>query len=171
MKKVRYLAGVVGLAPAVVAAVPATAQAATAGVAGKTVRVPNSVPLAGTCTADLKWSVKSVDPMGRTIQKLWFWSRDLNAKMCVGTVEDSTAVYGATSNHQVRLRIYASNGGGFVRKLNHVYGATETGNHLLADIGVHSSWTASKIEVCAAWVKNSNSDSVTIGPVCKVATS
>jgi hypothetical protein len=170
MKKVRFLAGVVGLAPAVVAAVPATAQAATAGVAGKTVRMHSAVLRSG-CTADHEWSVKSIDPMGRTNQKLWFWTRDLGAKMCVGTVEDSTAVYGATSNHQLRLRIYASDGGGFVRKLNHVYGATETGNHLLADIGVHSSWTATKIEVCAAWVKNSDSDSVTIGPVCKIATS
>lgn len=177
MKKVRYIVGAVGLAPAALAAVaPATAQAAataTATATGKTVSVQHSSSLNTDCTGTVYHSAKSYSRNGRVNQKLWFWTRDLDPRICVGTVADSTAVYGGATGHQFRLRIYTSTGTGWVRDWNKIYGATieHSPDHLLATVGVHTSWPGDKVQVCGAWVINNNQNSVTLGPVCRIVTS
>jgi hypothetical protein len=192
MKKVKYVAGAIGLAPMVLAAAaPGTAHAAvtaTGTATGKTVSVQpsryipyssaltsslTSPPYAGTdCTGTVYHSAKSYSRNGRVNQKLWFWTRDLDPRICVGTVEDSTHVYGGATGHQFRLRIYTSTGTGWVRDVNKVYGATiVNGSYLKATVGVHTSWPGDKLQVCGAWVINNRSTSVTLGPVCRIVTS
>jgi len=176
MKKVRYVAGAVGLVPFALAAGAAgttgTAQAAvtaTGTATGKTVSVQVS-PLNTGCAGNTYWSAKLYSANGGVLHKLWFWTRDDAPRVCVGTVEDSTTVYGGTTNHQFRLRIYASHGTGFIREWNKVYPAAIENGYLLATVGVHSSWPGTKVQVCGAWVRNNNSNSVTLAPACRIVT-
>jgi hypothetical protein len=177
MKKVRYIAGAAFFAPVALAvATPATAQATqttqaaattTSTATGKTVSVQRSTAqhtavLSTGCVAGKEWTATGNG------HEMRFWTTDNNPRICVGTVEDSTARYGSASNHQFRLRIYASTGIGWITELNKIYAAAKHPGFLQAIVGVHTSWPGNRIQVCGAWVTNNNPNEVTLGPDCRI---
>jgi len=174
MKKVRCVAGAVGLVPFALAVGAAgatgTAQAAVTATGATTGKTVQMIPLSTGCAGNTYWSAKLYSASGGVLHKLWFWTRDDAPRVCVGTVEDSTTVYGDATNHQFRLRIYASQGTGFIREWNKVYPAALENGYLLATVGVHSSWPGTRVEVCGAWVQNNKSTSVTLAPACRIVT-
>ncbi len=153
MKRVRYLAGVVGLAPITLAvATPGVAHAAAGTATGNTKSVAlhhirgvtaamlnaasiGSVPGSGGSTG-----VSSASPgaatagngcVGRHYSRvadshsLQTWWAIYGDKLCFGTVKEWTAAFGGTKHHQVRLRVWSESTKGNTRKaFSSIYPAT-----------------------------------------------
>lgn len=170
MKRVRYLAGAVGLAPLAFAA----AAAPTAPTAP---RVP-SAPVAENGNAktvslhhvarraDCVGHIKVVSPSSNapSFERL-FYTREPNRKWCIGTVFFFESGI-ASAGHDMRTRIYAPPGH---RVYQHYNGGTISTLHdgISFTNKVRKSFgPAAHVQVCVAMVEAAHKSHVSKGPIC-----
>jgi hypothetical protein len=164
MKRVRTLAGAIGLAPlAIGAAVAPAAPKAAAAPAGagnsKTVALSHRA-CAGSVYAGT----------GNTNSRMHFWyTGEGNGLTCIGTVVYSEWVTGLASQ-QMRLRIWVSGGAldysGFFNGRHITISGDPTGGNVFSH-AVRLDYGAGNVEVCVAQVSRADHDKLTAGPLCR----
>jgi hypothetical protein len=165
MKRVRTLAGAVGLAPlaigaAVAPAAPRAAAAPAAGGNAKTVSLSHAA-----CSGSVYAATTNTDDQSR--MHLWYKGEG-NGLTCIGTV-----AYSEWSNsragEQMRIRIRVPPGGnvdysGFFN--GRIASIPGLGRGDVFSHGVHLDYGAGNVQVCTAQVPASDHNVVTKGPIC-----
>lgn len=196
MKRARYLAGAVGLAPmAFATATAGTAHAAAEASAGHTKSVPlhhirgnaprapmldaftvGSSPVVG-ASSPVSPDGKGNGCVGRHYSRVagdqhvlqTWWTANVNT-VCFGTVEESTAAFGGTTGHQVRVRVWSVSSKGNTRKgFSKIYGAKISGDSIKFTLGLHQEFGSkgwSRAYLCTAWVSGGKAHKSELGPIC-----
>jgi hypothetical protein len=172
MKRVRYLAGAVGLAPAALGmtmatgtahAATTTSDAATGAAAttlnaatgaAKRVSLRHLAPMSHQVAASSCTAHTSVQVFG-THQIMKFWhTNEANGLGCIGTVDDAESANTHTGI-QFRVRVRSTSGTHDPLEFSRFYTAHGAGGtQLSVAAGVHKEFgqTYPHIEVCGAWV-------------------
>ena len=185
MKKVRYLMGAVGAAPALGLILPAAPAAAaaphSAKATAKTVSLGHSAAGAAgaaaasavTAATSCKGTTEVHSKNSHYSETFWYTKAAGGVAICVGTVEGAwfTPPLRSHPSFDFRIRIWSGSPGHLAYSTRNGANTTLSGHINAAQTirrwygGTHGG----PIQVCTAWVSNSSTyqDSVWIGPVCK----
>ena len=149
MKKVRFVAGAVGLAPLATGflapGTPAAAQPlVNAQGLGKTVSV-NAARIGCTASIGTGW-LKSAS--GQTSMRFW-WDKP-GADICIGTLDEKN--HTPQPKEYFRVRIWDLHG-------NLLWHSAVSGTPSPV-IGVHTDFPQSHVSVCTAWVNANNGENI-----------
>jgi hypothetical protein len=176
MKRVRVMAGAVGLAPLTLALTPGIAHAAGSPAGTKSVRgygtiatVPRVIPDVGAGCDGSVYHKTTATPYYS--QSMWFWSkRTAVPNVCIGTVEDDEYLEHGTG-HELRVRIWSKYNASHQREAFHrLYPGTIHSWGISAIAGVHQEFGTAAypwVEVCTAWVPSGQSGAKpSVAPLC-----